>query len=285
MAAMQRRLPCFVVTQKLQDAGKKFRFIFPVMSVFFLCFFLLYFFCFVQEQCCFFCLLLFVAILTVFVCPFWSFSCTNFAAVLELAVRKFYSLDLAFSRCVFLTYFIFSYGNKRCLLLLQFCCCVSWHVSRSYCSLFFCFLLCLFCPISSKIYSFDIVYFCCVNNIVFVVFWGLLMLLLFPLGTPPWPYVSNNAPPAFSYAPCHPLFVSLCSITLLNTLLTHLRACAPSSRVHIWLCLCWCLCVFLRGCWPHCVPVPLWLWLRLLVGLCLFIFIISSLSIISTYLS
>lgn len=150
---------------------------------------------------------------------------------------------------------------------------------------FFCFLLCLFCPISSKIYSFDIVYFCCVNNIVFVVFWGLLMLLLFPLGTPPWPYVSNNAPPAFSYAPCHPLFVSLCSITLLNTLLTHLRACAPSSRVHIWLCLCWCLCVFLRGCWPHCVPVPLWLWLRLLVGLCLFIFIISSLSIISTYLS
>ena len=88
MAAMQRRLPCFVVTQKLRDVGKKFRFIFPVMSVFFLCFFLLYFFCFGRNGVAFFLLLLFPVILAVSVCLCQSFCCSLNAFVLVLVAQK-----------------------------------------------------------------------------------------------------------------------------------------------------------------------------------------------------
>ena len=53
-----------------------------------------------------------MVILAVFVCPFWSFSCSNFAAVLALAASKHYSLDFDFSPCVFLAYLIFFTATK-----------------------------------------------------------------------------------------------------------------------------------------------------------------------------
>ena len=90
-------------------------------------------------------------------------------------------------------------------------------------------------------------------NVVFVVFFALFVVLLFSLGSPPWSYVSNNAPPVSSCALPRPLCVSLRSTTPICTLPTHVGALTLSSRTHTWLCLCWCLCVFLHGCWPHCV--------------------------------
>ena len=60
-------------------------------------------------------------------------------------------------------------------------------------------------------------------------------------------------PPVSCRAPFCPLFSSFCSKTLIRTLSTHMRPLKPSSRARTWLCLWWCLFVFLRGCWPHCV--------------------------------
>ena len=88
MAAMQRRLPCFVVTQKLRDVGNKFRFIFPFMSVFFSVFFPALLLLFRAKWCCFFLLLLFPVILAVSVCLCQSFCCSLNAFVLVLVAQK-----------------------------------------------------------------------------------------------------------------------------------------------------------------------------------------------------
>ena len=188
-----------------------------------------------------------------FVCPFWSFSCSNFAAVLALAASKHYSLDLDFSPCVFLAYLIFFTATKdvccSCSFVVVFLAVFLGRAAR----FFFCFLLCLFCPLSSTVYSFIIVYFCCINNVVFVVFWGLFVMLFFSLGVSPWSCVSNNAPPVSSRAPPHPLSVSLRSTTPTCTLPTHVRTLALSSLANMWLCLCLCLFMFLCVCWSYCV--------------------------------
>ena len=55
----------------------------------------------------FFCMLFFVGIWAVFVCPVLTFSCYNHAAVLALAASKHNSLVLTFPPVLFLPFYIF----------------------------------------------------------------------------------------------------------------------------------------------------------------------------------
>ena len=225
MAATQRRLPYVAATQKLRAVSRKHRFFVVVISVFFLCFLALCLFCFVQKKCCFFLLLLFAAILAVSVCPFGSLCCCNFAVVLALAFSKHYSLDLAFSPCVFLVCFLFFCSNKRCLLFLQFCCCVCCCVSRWCCLLFLCFLLRFFARLTKQYIRLLLPIFAGSTMLFllsFGAFWRCCIFLLAPrlghacLTMPPMPssmlrvtHFSLRSAPQHSYTPFRPICVSV----------------------------------------------------------------------------
>ena len=120
----QSRMPCVSASQKLHEDENSFRFVVFVF-LFFPCVFY-WFGCFVwcESSVVFFCLLLFVVILAVFVRPLWSFWCCNHAVVLALADSKYNILALAFAPVYFLSYTIFL-RHLTCLLVLLFCCCVS----------------------------------------------------------------------------------------------------------------------------------------------------------------
>ena len=89
--------------------------------------------------------------------------------------------------------------------------------------------------------------------VVFVVFWGLLVVLLFSLDDTPLSCVSHNVSSVPFCASTYPLIVSLGSTTLICTLPTHLCTFVPSSHAHTWFCLCSCLFVFLCTLWSYCV--------------------------------
>ena len=142
-----------------------------------------------------------------------------FLSVLFLFILFFFTtFKVVFCSCHFVVVFLAVFLGRAVRFFFAFCCTFFARLAQQY--------------IRRILYNF-----CCVNDVVFVVFRGLFVLLLFPLDTPLWSYVSNNAPPAFFYAPCHQLFASLHSTTLMNTLPTHLCGCAPSSRIHIRSCL------------------------------------------------
>ena len=105
--------------------------------------------------------------------------------MLALDVRKYYFLDLAFSPCVFLAYLIFFTAIK------DVCCYCSFVVvflgvflGRAV-RFFFAFCCAYFVCLAQKYVRWTLYNFCCVNDVVFVVFWGLLVLLLFRIGIPP----------------------------------------------------------------------------------------------------
>ena len=127
----------------------------------------------------------FVAILAVSVCPFWGFSFSNFALVLALTVRKYYCLDLAFSPCVFLAYLIFftatKYGYCSGSFVVVF---LAVFLDRAV-RFFLTFCCTYFARLAQEYIRWTLCNFCCINDVVFVVFWGLFVLLLFLLGIPP----------------------------------------------------------------------------------------------------
>ena len=81
-----------------------------------------------------------------------------------------------------------------------------------------------------------------------------LFLLSFALLTPRLGHTCPTMSPlVFFYALYHPRYVLSRSETLLSTLTNHRYTHISSLHTHLWLCLCWRLFVFLRGCWPHCM--------------------------------
>ena len=105
--------------------------------------------------------------------------------MLALPVRKYYCLDLAFSPCVFLAYLIFFTATK-------YVCCSSIFVvvflavflGRAV-RFFLAFCCAYFARLAQKYIRWTLCNFCCINDVVFLVFWGLLVLLVFLLGIPP----------------------------------------------------------------------------------------------------
>ena len=198
-------------------------------------------------------LLLFLVILAVSVCLYRSFCCSSNGFVLVLTTQKYKYLVLTLPVCVVLAHRIFFTAFK-----VVFCSC---HIivvflavlCRASCCFFSSFFALIFCSLNLIMHCFGNVYFCCAVNVVFVVFLGLLRVLVFSLCVPPWSCMPNTASPVPFRAPPRPLSVSLRSPTPICTLPTHVGALTLSSLTHIWLCLCSCLCVFLHGCWPRCV--------------------------------
>ena len=102
----------------------------------------LFFFC---AFCCFTCFVWYKSSVVFFACcclwQFWLCLFVRFGAFpapispscLSLLLAIIILWVLPFCPVFFLFYFNFFHGNKRCLLLLQFCCCVSCCVSRSCC--------------------------------------------------------------------------------------------------------------------------------------------------------
>ena len=125
----------------------------------------------------------------------------------------------------------------------------------------FCFLLCSFCSLSLIMCYFVTVYFCCAVNVVFVVFLGLLWVLLFSLCPPPvimyakqWlpcalPYPAS---PTFRFPPFHNTHMhpsNPCGRTC--TLFAHTHMVMPVLVfVLVFVCLlltlCLCVCLYLR---------------------------------------
>ena len=123
MVGKKRRVPRFSAAQKLRGGNKSFKFFVLVFLLFSPCFLLAYLFCFVQMKCCFFCLLLFAAILAVFVCMHWSFFCSNQTVLLALSTHRYNCLLLTFFPCVFLVFYCFFWRLLTCLLVLLFFAC------------------------------------------------------------------------------------------------------------------------------------------------------------------
>ena len=225
MAATQRHLPCVVVTQKLRAVCRQYRFFVVVISVFFLCFLAVCLFCFMQKKCCFFLLLLFAAILAVSVCPFGSVSYCNFAVVLALAFSKYYSLDLAFSPCVFLVCFLFFAATK------DVCCSCSFAavfvaVFLGGAVRFFCAFCCAYFARLTKQYIRLLLSIFAGSTMLFLLSFGAFLLccifLLAPrlghacLKMPPLPsfmlrvnHFSLRSTPQHSYTPFRPICVTV----------------------------------------------------------------------------
>ena len=143
MAGKQRRVPRFSAAQKLRGGNKSFRLFVLVILLFPPCFLLVYLFCYPQMKCCFFCLLLCVAILAVFVCMYGSFCCSNQTVFLAFSAHKHNCLVLTFSPCVFLA-FCYFFGDI--LLVCWFCHFLLVFLAvllRSYCWVFFTFVVVL----------------------------------------------------------------------------------------------------------------------------------------------
>lgn len=95
-----------------------------------------------ENSVVFFCMLFFVGIWAVFVCPVWTSSCCNHAAVLALAASKHNSLVLTFPPVLFLPFYIF------------FC---DINLFTVFAVLMLCFLLCCFGRAAGAFFVFGVV--------------------------------------------------------------------------------------------------------------------------------
>ena len=105
--------------------------------------------------------------------------------MLALVTQKHKYSVIALSVCVVLVCHIFFTTFKVVFCSCRFVVVFLAVLFRSCCCFCFCFLLCSFCSLSLIMCYFVTVYFCCAVNVVFVVFLGLLWVLLFSLCPPP----------------------------------------------------------------------------------------------------